>query len=130
MKRFLIVDDEPAITRLISKVAAGCGYDVSATNSSETFMDDVVWQEPHAIALDLSMPGADGVELMRFLAAIKCKAKILVISGFDPRVLEASANLGREMGLRVCGALFKPVRVADLRAAIAALDTGGDQCTA
>jgi CheY-like chemotaxis protein len=28
-------------------------------------MEEVVAAEPHAIALDLSMPGGDGVELMR-----------------------------------------------------------------
>lgn len=127
MKRFMIVDDEPAIGRLIARVAAASGYSVSSTTDPETFMDEVVWQEPHVIALDLSMPGVDGVELLRFLAAIKCKAKILVISGFDPRVLETSGTLGSALGLRICGTLSKPMRVADLREAIAALDTGGIQ---
>jgi CheY-like chemotaxis protein len=127
VKRFLIVDDEPAIARLVEKVALGCGYAVSSTTSPETFMDMVVAQEPDAIALDLSMPGADGVELMRFLAASKSKAKILIISGFDPRVLETTADLGAALGLTIRGTLTKPVRAADLRAAIDSLDGGGAQ---
>ena len=123
--RFLIVDDEPAVCRLVEKVALRCGYEVSTTTSPDAFMDEVAAREPDAIALDLSMPGADGVELMRFLATAKCRAKILIISGFDERVLETTGDLGKALGLSVCGTLFKPMRIADLRAAIGALHAGG-----
>ena len=126
MRRFLIVDDEPAIARLIEKVAEGCGYAVVSTTSPEAFMDEVAAQEPDAIALDLSMPGVDGVELLRFLAAAKSRAKILIISGFDSRVLETTSDLGKALGLNICATLLKPVRVGDLRAAIVALEGGGE----
>jgi DNA-binding NarL/FixJ family response regulator len=72
--------------------------------------------------MDLSMPGADGVELLRFLSATKCAAKILIVSGFDPRVLETTGRLGTAMGLTICGTINKPVRVAELRATINDLD--------
>ncbi|HEY0412616.1 MAG TPA: response regulator [Allosphingosinicella sp.] len=122
MKRLLIVDDEPAMARLIQRIAKGCGYDVTVTHDAEDFMDAVVAREPDAIALDLSLPGADGVELLRFLGAVKCRAKILIISGFDARVLETTGRLGEARGLNIAGTLMKPVRAAELRAAIEALD--------
>jgi DNA-binding response OmpR family regulator len=122
MKRLLIVDDEPAMARLIQRVAKGCGYDVTVTHDAEDFMDAVVAREPDAIALDLSLPGADGVELLRFLGAAKCPAKILIISGFDARVLETTGRLGEARGLTIAGTLMKPVRAAELRAAIEGLD--------
>lgn len=122
MKRLLIVDDEPAMARLIQRVAKSCGYEVAVTHDAEDFMDALVAGEPDAIALDLSLPRVDGVELLRFLAAAKCRAKILIISGFDARVLETSGRLGEASGLNIAGTLMKPVRAAELRAAIEGLD--------
>ena len=122
MKRLLIVDDEPAMARLIQRIAKSCGYEVTVTHDAEDFMDALVAGEPDAIALDLSLPDVDGVELLRFLAAAKCRAKILIISGFDARVLETSGRLGEARGLNIAGTLMKPLRAADLRAAIEALD--------
>lgn len=118
MKRLLIVDDEPAVARMIERIAEGCGYAVTVTTRSDEFMDRIVDKDPAVIVMDLSMPGADGVELIRFLAATKCQAKILIISGFDPRVLETTGVLARTMGLTICGTINKPVRVAALREAI------------
>jgi two-component system, OmpR family, response regulator len=118
MKRFLIVDDEPAIARFVQHIARECGYEATVTCEPDAFMDEVARQEPDAIALDLAMPSADGIELLRFLATAKCRAGILVISGFDERVLETAGELGRTLGLRICGTLTKPIRAAELRTAI------------
>jgi CheY-like chemotaxis protein len=126
MKRFLIVDDEPAIGRFVQHVARECGYDAIVTGEPEAFMDEVASKEPDAISLDLAMPSADGIELLRFLATAKCRAGILLISGFDERVLETAGELGAALGLRICGTLTKPVRAADLRSAIQRI---GQECT-
>lgn len=122
MKRLLIVDDEPAIGRLVKRVAEGCGYAVTATDDSERFLDELIATDPDVIVLDLSMPQLDGVELLRFLATSKCRAKILILSGFDARVLETTGRLGAEQGLAIAGTLAKPLRVAELREALTALD--------
>lgn len=124
MKRLLVVDDEPAVARMVQRVGEGCGYVVTVATSSEEFMDRIIDIDPTAIILDLSMPGADGVELIRFLAATKSHAKILIISGFDPRVLETTGALGRSLGLKICGTINKPVRVAALRDAIKDMEGG------
>ena len=122
MKRLLIVDDEPAIGRFVKRVAESCGYTVTATDEAERFLDELIATDPDVIVLDLSMPHVDGVELLRFLAASKCRAKILILSGFDARVLETTGRLGVEQGLAVAGTLMKPLRVAELREALVALD--------
>ena len=123
MKRLLIVDDEPAIGRLVRRVAEGCGFEVDVATSSEEFMKMWAARGAEAIVLDLSLPGTDGVELLRFLAASNCRATILIISGFDPRVLETAANLAGARGLNIAGTIRKPVHIADLRAALSSLGT-------
>ena len=122
MKRLLTVDDEPAIGRLVKRVAEGCGYAVTVTDDAERFLDELIETDPDVIILDLSMPNVDGVELLRFLATSKCRAKILILSGFDARVLETTGRLGVEQGLAIAGTLMKPLRVAELREALVALD--------
>ena len=66
------------------------------------------------VALDLGMPGMDGVELLRFLALENSQAPILIISGFDRRVLESAFRLGEALGLTMVGPLEKPVRFQEL----------------
>jgi DNA-binding response OmpR family regulator len=122
MKRLIVIDDEPAIGRLVKVVAEGSGWDVTVTDCAEQFMDEVVSAEPQAVVLDLSMPKVDGVEILRFLAASKSDAKIIIISGFDARVLETAAELGSALGLSIKGTLTKPIRIADLRAAVSSLE--------
>ena len=117
-KRLLIVDDEPGIARLIERVATGLGFEVTVTHEAEAFTECLISTDPDVIVLDLSLPGVDGVELIRFLGTSRCRARIIVISGFDGRVLETTARLGRGLGLRISNALSKPLRAAEIRTAL------------
>jgi len=56
----------------------------------------------------------DGVELLRFLAEQGSRAPVLIISGFDRRVLESAFRLGEALGLQMVGPLEKPVRFQEL----------------
>ena len=62
------------------------------------------------------MPGMDGVELLRFLADEDYNAPVLIVSGFDRRVLESAFRLGEALGLNMAGPLEKPVRLDQLEA--------------
>lgn len=112
---FLVIDDEPAIARFIKSVAESCGFDVFATTDATAFREAVLGCSPQILAIDLSMPDFDGIQLLRFLAEHSCQAQILVISGFDRRVVESASRLGRELGLNMAGSILKPVRAAELR---------------
>jgi CheY-like chemotaxis protein len=73
------------------------------------------------VALDLGMPGMDGVELLRFLAEQGYKAPVLIVSGFDRRVLESAFRLGEALGLRMAGPIAKPARLEEMEAVLIAL---------
>lgn len=118
---FLVIDDEPLIGRFIKSVAEGRGFNVFVTSDATIFREAFLACRPRVIALDLSMPGYDGVQLLRFLADHSCEAQILVISGFDRRVVETASRLGRELGLNMAGSILKPVRAAELRNILAPL---------
>jgi EAL domain-containing protein (putative c-di-GMP-specific phosphodiesterase class I)/ActR/RegA family two-component response regulator len=113
--RLLVVDDEPSIGRLVKRVAESVGFEVVATEDPVVFAKTARQWHPSVIMLDLSIPGTDGIQLLRGLAADKCAAHIVLISGADGKVLEAAQQLGRERGLNMGKLLQKPTRIETLR---------------
>ena len=112
--RLLVIDDEPALAEFVAQVASECGFLPILTANDEEFREAVVAERPDMFALDLGMPGMDGVELLRFLAEQGSRAPVLIISGFDRRVLESAFRLGEALGLQMVGPLEKPARLEEL----------------
>ena len=110
-----VIDDEPAICALIQRVAEGCGYPVAVASDPALFRQQFRAVEPSVICLDLAMPGSDGIEILRFLAAQRCTAKVLVISGYNSAMVQMAVRLGQALGLEMAGVLAKPIRLAELR---------------
>jgi DNA-binding NtrC family response regulator len=120
--RLLLIDDEPAVARFLAHAGEEHGYESKITINAASFRSAYEAEEPDVVAVDLAMPGADGVELLRYLAERKSRSTVLIISGFDGRVLDAAMRLGRALGLRMAGPLHKPVLVDDLIHAIRAAE--------
>ena len=114
LPRLLLIDDEPALAAFVAKAADLCGFDPVIAEQDEEFRDSFHAQRPRMVALDLGMPGMDGVELLRFLAAESFQDPVLIISGFDRRVLDSAFRLGTALGLQMVGPLEKPARLEQL----------------
>jgi CheY-like chemotaxis protein len=111
LRHLLLIDDEPAFGRFIAHAAEVAGYTAHVTLSAEPFMQKYRELRPDAVAIDLAMPQMDGVEILRFLAEEKCTSPIIIVSGFDRRVLESSMRFGTTLGLNMIGPVEKPVRL-------------------
>ena len=99
--RLLVVDDDTAFGQIVKRVAQGCGFEVVVTETAAAFVNAARSWRPTVILLDLKIPGSDGIELLRSLAADKCPAHIVLSSGADSKVLESAMQLGRERGLNM-----------------------------
>jgi DNA-binding response OmpR family regulator len=121
LPRLLLIDDEPAIAAFVAKAADLCGYEPLVTGRDSVFRAKFHEQKPEMVALDLGMPGMDGVELLRFLADEGYEAPVLIISGFDRRVLDSAFRLGSALGLQMVGPVEKPVRLEELEAILTRL---------
>lgn len=108
--RLLLIDDEPALADFLASAAAESGFDPVITGRDEEFRQAFLAETPDMVALDLGMPGMDGIELIRFLADQEYDAPVLIVSGFDRRVLESAFRLGAALGLTMVGPVEKPVR--------------------
>ena len=112
--RLLLIDDEPVLADFIASAASGCGYEPIVASDDQQFRDQFIAQAPDTVVLDLGMPGMDGVELLRFLADQDYRSPVLIVSGFDRRVLDSAFRLGEALGLSMAGPLEKPVRLERL----------------
>ena len=112
--RLLVVDDEPALGEFIASAGRECGYDAVLTSDDRQFRDEFLADRPDVAVLDLGMPGMDGVELLRFLADENYRSPVLIISGFDRRVLDSAFRLGEALGLTMVGPIEKPARLEEL----------------
>lgn len=115
----LVVDDEPEVGAVIVEFGERLGYDARLASTSEAFeasyTDGIA-----AVVLDLCMPGADGIELLRRLAGRRSGARIVLVSGVEPRVLEAARRVAEDYGLNIVGTLGKPARLGELGALLGA----------
>ena len=112
--RLLLIDDEPALADFLANAATESGFEPIIAERDEEFREIFVELRPEMVALDLGMPGMDGVELIRFLAEQEYRGPVLIVSGFDRRVLESAFRLGEALGLSMAGPISKPVRLEDL----------------
>jgi DNA-binding response OmpR family regulator len=119
--RLLLIDDEPALADFLASAARECGFEPQITDKDEDFRQQFKANRPEMVALDLGMPGMDGVELIRFLAEENYSAPVLIVSGFDRRVLESAFRLGEALGLNMAGPVEKPVRLEELEATLSEL---------
>lgn len=112
--RLLLIDDEPALARFLAEAATLSGYEPVIAEDHRQFRDLFRSEQIDLIAIDLGMPGMDGVELIRFLAAEEARQPVMIVSGFDDRVLDTAMRLGIEMGLTMVGPVHKPARLEEV----------------
>jgi len=117
--KLLVVDDEPDVGRTMARAAEACGCETALARSAQGFLTLYDRDPPDVVLLDLSLPGGDGIELLRALGARRSAALILICSGVDGRVVDAAVRLGAALGLRMGGALGKPFTVRALADALA-----------
>lgn len=105
----LIVDDEPLLAEYMGSIGEDAGWAVEIATSAAEFEAKLKSLQPDAVALDLAMPGRDGVELLRHLKSRGFAGRLIIVSACDRPIVETSANLAREHGLNVIGYIGKPI---------------------
>jgi two-component system KDP operon response regulator KdpE len=121
----LVVDDEPAILRALTRALTARGYRVSQAVTGQSAIDMVAVDPPDAIVLDLRLPDIDGVEVCRRLRTWS-SVPIIVLSadGLDERKVNALDEGANDY---VTKPYSTPELLARLRAALRS--SSGDHST-
>lgn len=81
--RILIVDDEPAIRKLLGAVFTGAGYEVRIAGSGPEAMAVCESESFDALLSDVRMPGMNGHELVRWVVVRHPAIRTVLMSGYD-----------------------------------------------
>ncbi|MEO9958736.1 MAG: EAL domain-containing response regulator [Alphaproteobacteria bacterium] len=110
----MIIDDDEDVAAFIADVADDLGFHAKVVTSFNSFTKHYAPSAFAGILLDLQMPDKDGLEYLRLLSETGCRADIVVMSGYDARVLGTAKRFGETEGLNMVGVIQKPVQVDDL----------------
>jgi len=128
--RLLVMDDDPDVGSFFGQVGEDLGFEVRVLAEPERFAAMVLEFSPTVLLLDLQMPGRDGIELLRELASLDRRPKVLIASGLDSRVLTTAAELGTSMGVDIAGAFCKPIALDELEVLLVRLKSQNKVITA
>ena len=118
VRRLLVVDDEPVQCLIITRAMGALGFVADSATSLEEATSRIADSAYDVIVLDLSLGGREGISLLRLIAASRADPVVVLISRLDERVRAASTRFAVALGLRVAGALAKPVGPTALRAVL------------
>ena len=121
-QKVLIVEDEETLRLAVSMSLKKNGFSVLAAADGHAALDLLREHADQidAILLDLTLPGASGVEVFQELRQIRPKARIVLTSAYDRE--SVSARLPSDEHA-VCTFIRKPYRIGEL--VIALRGTGG-----
>ena len=90
MLKVLTIDDDPAMTELLTLLLKMHGYDASMANNGEEGLYMLRSTPPDIVILDLMMPGVDGWQVCSEIRSFS-KIPILALSALDSPGMVASA---------------------------------------
>jgi two-component system, OmpR family, response regulator len=111
--RILVVDDDAQITDLLELFLTQVGYDVRCAGSGAQALQIMLAFEPHAVLLDLHMPGMSGLEVLTRLNEQRPGLPVILITGDDQLAR-------RTMRKSMVGLLIKPFSLGEVSQAVAA----------
>jgi diguanylate cyclase (GGDEF)-like protein len=112
-----VVDDEPQVCALLSRVLARRGF---AT---------VELKRVSEVEAALSIVRPDAIDVMRSLTASRFTGKVLLISGHDAATIEDVRKIGERQGLTLLPTLRKPFRVEEFAVRLADVTPVADAST-
>jgi two-component system response regulator PilR (NtrC family) len=105
----LLADDEATFRETLARVLREEGMTVTAA-ADGTQAISAIMQRPYAVAiLDIQMPGADGIKVLREIMKIRPKTRVIMVTAFGTVEMAVEA-----IKLGACDYVMKPVMFEDI----------------
>ena len=109
----LLVDDDKNIVSVFTKVLEGEGYSVVSAHNGYKAMEKIESEDFHLAIVDITMPGPDGIEILKHIKSSDKDTEVIMISGY--------ASLDTAIEAMRQGAhdyIVKPLDIAAIPAAV------------
>lgn len=94
--KLLVIDDDTAVTDLLSLLLKSQGFEVFATNNSSDGLSMIREMQPDLVILDLMMPEMDGWEVCRSVRQFS-QIPIIILSALnDPSMIASVLDAGAD----------------------------------
>ncbi len=94
--KVLVIDDDIAITELMSMLLKSHGFEVIATNTGAEAVKLIQEKSPNVVLLDLMMPDMDGWQVCKAVRGFS-NIPILILSAVnDPRMVASILDAGAD----------------------------------
>jgi DNA-binding response OmpR family regulator len=95
--KLLVIDDDTAVTDLLSLLLKSQGFEVFATNNSSDGLSMIRDVQPDLVILDLMMPEMDGWEVCRAVRQFNQQVPIIILSALnDPSMIASVLDAGAD----------------------------------
>jgi CheY-like chemotaxis protein len=102
------IDDAKGMREIIVALGGMAGFDcIEASGPKEIAV--ALDQDPDLIVLDMTMPDMDGFEVIWELGRRQSTARLIILSGFEPKVVRAAETIAQKSKLNVLARLEKPI---------------------
>jgi CheY-like chemotaxis protein len=92
MRKVLVVDDDPVVSRSFDRVLSRKGYIVVSAENGLEALSKVTHDEYDAVFTDIKMPGMDGIEVAQQMRARRPWTPVVIITGYGSAEHEARAE--------------------------------------
>ena len=89
--RILVIDDDPKVVDLLVTRLHEEGYEALGALTSDEGLKLVILAHPDLVLLDITMPGMNGVEVLKRIRSIAPATKVIMVTGsIDPLLASAA----------------------------------------
>ncbi len=112
----LLLEDNPALARVVATVAQGDGWTVHTCIDAEQFAEALGHVRPSAVIVDCMLAEGSGLDVLTRLAAAAPDASVLIVSGYGESLLRLAGQTAQRCGLKRVSTQAKPFAATALRA--------------
>ena len=129
--KLLVIDDQPGIGAVVSRIAASLGLDTRVVQDPLQAIEEFLEFIPDAVIMDIVMPEKDGIELLEEMILTGHPAKFIIMSGYGDTYLRLARGRGplSRHEAAACAAQALPPRraggIASCRRPIGRVDPAG-----
>lgn len=119
----LVVDDDVFVHQILRELLDTLGVKTvhCAANGRQALkLIKSLPTPPDYLFCDVFMPDVDGIEFLAQLANLRYPGDIVVMSAGDANILSLSTEIACANGLKILGALIKPITLQQLSAVLGA----------